>query len=114
MSFELGIISDEVDDDLAAALTHIQGWELPWIELRTVGGRNLMTLGDDEARQRARGERLFLRVDDASTLLDRGGRSALGGQRGGERIEPEPELIERMDVLAIERRDDHAANARAH
>ena len=48
MAFELGIISDEVDDDLPTALGYIRAWNLPWIELRTVDGRNLMLLDDDE------------------------------------------------------------------
>jgi sugar phosphate isomerase/epimerase len=49
MAFELGIITDEVDDDLTVALDHIRRWELPWIELRLVNGRNLVTLDDAEA-----------------------------------------------------------------
>ena len=48
MPFELGIISDEVDDDLALALDWIRAWGLPYLELRTIGGRNLVLLDDPE------------------------------------------------------------------
>src|SRR5438067_4860613 len=51
--FELGIITDEVDDDLGAALGHIRDWGLGAIELRTVGGRNLVSLPDEEVAEHA-------------------------------------------------------------
>lgn len=54
MAFELGIITDEVDDDLQTALGYIRAWGLPYIELRTIGGRNLVTLDDAEAEAVAR------------------------------------------------------------
>lgn len=48
MPFELGIISDEVDDDLTQALDWIQTRGLRQLELRTIGGRNLVLLDDRE------------------------------------------------------------------
>ena len=39
MAFELGIISDEVDDDLPTALGYIRAWDLRWIELRAAPAR---------------------------------------------------------------------------
>ena len=47
MVFELGIITDEVADDLDFALERIRDWGLGSIELRTVGGQNLVSLDDE-------------------------------------------------------------------
>ena len=49
---ELGIIADEVHADFERACARIREWNLPWVEVRNVGGTNV-TLLDDDAVGRA-------------------------------------------------------------
>lgn len=44
---ELGIITDEIHDDVARGAALAAQWGLQALELRTVGGRNLLQLDDD-------------------------------------------------------------------
>ncbi len=51
---ELGIISDEIGDDLDRSCSLIRDWGMTHVELRTVWGKNVLQLSDDEiARARA-------------------------------------------------------------
>ena len=46
--YQLGIISDEVSADFEKACELISKWGLPYVELRTMGGKNILELSDTE------------------------------------------------------------------
>ena len=50
---ELGIISDEIGDDLERSCSLIRSWGMTHVELRTVWGKNVVQLSDEEV-ERAR------------------------------------------------------------
>ena len=57
--WELGIVTDEVDDDLAEALRHAKEWGMKRVEFRTVFGKgawNLTPFEQNEALAMVRGE----------------------------------------------------------
>lgn len=47
-SFKLGIITDEISDNLDEALEFIAGYSLSYCELRTIGGKNIMSMSQPE------------------------------------------------------------------
>lgn len=50
MPFKLGIITDELSDDLGAALAFIREYQLPDCELRQIWGKNVMSLSAAEIK----------------------------------------------------------------
>lgn len=46
--FELGVITDEIDQDLDHTLDVVAEWGLTWVELRTVWGTNIVDLDEDQ------------------------------------------------------------------
>jgi len=46
--FKLGIINDEISPDLEEALDFIASYSLSYVELRTIGGKNIMSLSQSE------------------------------------------------------------------
>jgi sugar phosphate isomerase/epimerase len=48
MPFKLGIINDEISPDLEEALKFIASYSLSYVELRTIGGKNIMSLSQPE------------------------------------------------------------------
>lgn len=49
--FRLGVITDEVDRDLAKALEFVKEFELEWIELRNVWGTYIMDFDRDQVKR---------------------------------------------------------------
>jgi len=49
--FKLGVITDEVNNDLAKALEFVREFKLEWVELRNLWGTYVMDLKPDQVRQ---------------------------------------------------------------
>src|SRR5690348_542220 len=47
-SFKLGIITDELTENLEEALPFISGYHLHWCELREMWGKNIMNLSKED------------------------------------------------------------------
>src|SRR3954454_4808403 len=58
--FELGVITDEIDQDLDHALDVVQEWGLNWVELRTVWDTNIVDMDDAQV------DRLYRAVRERS------------------------------------------------
>lgn len=48
LPFKLGIINDEISPDLDEALEFMAGYSLSYVELRSIGGKNIMSLSQPE------------------------------------------------------------------
>lgn len=46
--FKLGVITDEISSDLGQALEFMAGYSLSYCELRTIGGKNIMSMSQPE------------------------------------------------------------------
>ncbi len=105
---ELGIITDEIGDDIAHAAARARAWGIDLVELRTVGGRNLLELDDAglDAVERAL-SRSELRVSAIASPVfksPRDGRpravAADFALPGSESMESQLALLERACALA--------------
>lgn len=113
---ELGIISDEISDDFDRACTLVREWGMRHVELRTLWGKNVLQLDDDEI-DRARG---IVRSHDltVTAIASPVFKSSLSGEPrvieadfslgGSERFEDQLELLERT-LRLCERFDAPAA-----
>jgi L-ribulose-5-phosphate 3-epimerase len=101
--FELGIISDEISDDLARACDRVRAWGMGHVELRTMWGKNVLQLSDDEL---ARARRIVLEHGlRVSAIASPVFKSPLSGEArevaadfalaGAERFEDQLALLER-------------------
>lgn len=70
LPFKLGIINDEISEDLDEALEFIASYGLSYCELRTIGGKNIMSMSQPEleAAKRIVDKHRFLVSDIASPI----------------------------------------------
>ena len=105
---ELGIITDEICDDLSRSVALAAAWGLDVIELRTVNGRNLLQLADDEVSQVERAVRDGgLPVSAIASPVFKSPRDGKPREiaadfavPGSESVEAQLELLERACALA--------------
>ena len=70
LPFKLGIITDEIADDLEKALDFISSYSLHWCELRELWQKNIMNLGQaDLERARALIQEHHLQVSDIASPI---------------------------------------------
>ena len=95
--FDLGVITDEIHEDVETALEFVSQFGLGWVEIRDIWGKYVTDVGDAEIQRLKKLLRLYgLRVSVVDTALFK---TALPGSHPTQGLKDEYSYNEQFDLL---------------